>query len=72
MFFLFFKPPSSPFSGFVDDGGKCFGQDDAMANVYDSVLQLIGNTPLIRVNRLNSNAKVKIYAKLESQTPVVL
>ena len=40
-----------------------------MANVYDNILQLIGNTPLIRVNRLNPNAKVKIYAKLESQNP---
>lgn len=40
-----------------------------MTNVYDNVLQLIGNTPLILVNRLNSNPKVTIYAKLEARNP---
>ena len=40
-----------------------------MRNVYDNVLQLIGNTPLILINRLNPNPPVKIYAKLESQNP---
>ncbi len=40
-----------------------------MRNVYDNVLQLIGNTPLILINRLNPNPRVKIYAKLESQNP---
>lgn len=36
---------------------------------YDNVLQLIGNTPLVRINRLNPNPAVTIYAKLESQNP---
>ncbi len=40
-----------------------------MSNVYDNVLKLIGNTPLILINRLNPNPRVKIYAKLESQNP---
>ncbi|UCG13403.1 MAG: cysteine synthase [Deltaproteobacteria bacterium] len=40
-----------------------------MRNVYDDVLQLIGNTPLILVNRLNPNPKVRVYAKLEAQNP---
>jgi cysteinyl-tRNA synthetase len=40
-----------------------------MKNVYDNVLQLIGNTPLIVINRLNSNPKVSVYAKLEGQNP---
>ena len=40
-----------------------------MRNVYDNVLQLIGNTPLILINRLNPNPRVQIYAKLESQNP---
>jgi cysteinyl-tRNA synthetase len=40
-----------------------------MKNVYDNILQLIGNTPLILVNRLNPNPNVDIYAKLESQNP---
>jgi cysteinyl-tRNA synthetase len=40
-----------------------------MRNVYDNILQLIGNTPLILVSRLNPNPNVDIYAKLESQNP---
>jgi cysteinyl-tRNA synthetase len=40
-----------------------------MRNVYDNILQLIGNTPLILVGRLNPNPNVDIYAKLESQNP---
>ncbi len=34
-----------------------------------SILDLIGNTPLIPVNRLNPNKNVKILAKLESFNP---
>ncbi len=34
-----------------------------------SVLDLIGNTPLVEINRLNPNPKVKIYAKLEYFNP---
>jgi cysteinyl-tRNA synthetase len=34
-----------------------------------SILDLIGNTPLIPVNRLNQNKNVKILAKLESFNP---
>jgi cysteinyl-tRNA synthetase len=34
-----------------------------------SILDLIGNTPLIPVNRLNPNKNVKIFAKLESFNP---
>ena len=40
-----------------------------MRKVYDNVLQLIGNTPLIVINRLNSNPKARVYAKLEAQNP---
>jgi cysteine synthase B len=38
-------------------------------NVFDNVLDSIGNTPLVRVNELNPNKKVKIYAKLEGYNP---
>ncbi len=43
-----------------------------MDNVYktpDNILDLIGNTPVIPVNRLNPNKNVKILAKLESFNP---
>jgi cysteine synthase B len=36
---------------------------------YDSVLDLIGNTPLVAVSRLSPNPDVEIYAKLEGQNP---
>jgi len=34
-----------------------------------NILQLIGNTPLVRINRLNPNKKVELYAKLEFFNP---
>jgi [CysO sulfur-carrier protein]-thiocarboxylate-dependent cysteine synthase len=36
---------------------------------YQSVLDLIGNTPLVGVHALSPNPDVKIYAKLEGQNP---
>lgn len=40
-----------------------------MVIMYDNVLQTIGNTPLVRINRVNPNKKVPIYAKLERFNP---
>jgi len=37
--------------------------------IYQNILEAIGNTPLIKINKLNSNNKVAIYAKLEGQNP---
>ncbi|MGA0877772.1 MAG: PLP-dependent cysteine synthase family protein [Ilumatobacteraceae bacterium] len=36
---------------------------------HESVLDLIGNTPLVDVSRLSPNPRVRILAKLESQNP---
>src|SRR3954464_7821039 len=36
---------------------------------FDSVLDLIGNTPLVSVSALSPNPSVDIYAKLEGQNP---
>ncbi|MFA6551139.1 MAG: PLP-dependent cysteine synthase family protein [Patescibacteria group bacterium] len=36
---------------------------------YQNVLEQIGNTPLVKLNKLNSNPSVEIYAKLEGQNP---
>jgi cysteine synthase B len=33
------------------------------------IIDLIGNTPLVEITRLNQNPKVKIYAKLEGNNP---
>ena len=38
-------------------------------NLYKSIIDRIGNTPLIEISKLNPNKKVKIYAKLESANP---
>jgi len=34
-----------------------------------NILELIGNTPLVRINKLNPNPNVIIYAKLEGDNP---
>ena len=36
---------------------------------HESILDLIGNTPLVGVHALSPNPNVKIYAKLEGQNP---
>ncbi|MFX0060730.1 MAG: PLP-dependent cysteine synthase family protein [Candidatus Hermodarchaeota archaeon] len=40
-----------------------------MKNVFSNVLEYIGNTPLIRINRVNPNPNVTLYVKLESKNP---
>jgi S-sulfo-L-cysteine synthase (O-acetyl-L-serine-dependent) len=35
----------------------------------DSILDLIGRTPMVRINRLNPNPRVTLYAKLEGFNP---
>jgi len=36
---------------------------------YESILELIGNTPLVGIHALSPNPAVRIYAKLEGQNP---
>ncbi|UCH72561.1 MAG: cysteine synthase family protein [Thermoplasmatales archaeon] len=38
-------------------------------NVGKNILDLIGNTPLVKINKLNPNPNVTIYAKLEGNNP---
>ena len=40
-----------------------------MSPRVDNILELVGGTPLVRVNRLNHNPKVTVYAKLEFMNP---
>jgi S-sulfo-L-cysteine synthase (O-acetyl-L-serine-dependent) len=42
---------------------------DRKEPVGTNVLELIGNTPLVRINRLNPNPNAIIYAKLEGNNP---
>ena len=36
---------------------------------FDDILEAIGNTPIVRINKLNPNPKVSIFAKLEGNNP---
>ncbi|MBC8080828.1 MAG: PLP-dependent cysteine synthase family protein, partial [Gorillibacterium sp.] len=40
-----------------------------MAKIVDNVTQLIGNTPLVRLNRVVPEGSAEIYLKLEYQNP---
>ena len=37
--------------------------------INEDILQTIGNTPMVRINRLNPNSNATIYAKLEGLNP---
>lgn len=37
--------------------------------IYQSIIQTIGNTPLVKINKLNKNKDVNIYAKIEGNNP---
>lgn len=41
-----------------------------MADIKESILETIGKTPLVKINRLCPNPKVTIWAKLEWQNPL--
>lgn len=38
-------------------------------NVFSNVLECIGNTPLVRLNRMNPNPNVTVYVKFEAKNP---
>lgn len=40
-----------------------------MKNVFDNILSLIGNTPMIRLNKVVKDIPAKVYAKVESFNP---
>lgn len=40
-----------------------------MSGVFDSVLEAIGNTPIVRLNRLPANVRANVFAKLELANP---
>ena len=40
-----------------------------MNNRYNNILETIGNTPIVKINRMNPNPNVEIYTKLEGVNP---
>lgn len=51
----------------IIENGKSTGCPHLM--IVDNVLQLIGNTPMLRLTRLNPNPNVEMYLKLEKLNP---
>jgi cysteine synthase A len=41
-----------------------------MANIYDDITQTIGNTPLVRLNRITEDCAAQVVGKLESFNPL--
>ncbi len=41
-----------------------------MARIYDDITKTVGNTPLVRINKLNAGLDVTILAKVESFNPL--
>ncbi len=37
--------------------------------LYENILQTIGNTPMVKINKLSKNKDIEIFAKLEGQNP---
>jgi len=37
--------------------------------LYDNILETIGHTPMVRINHMNPNRAVQLYAKLEGFNP---
>jgi S-sulfo-L-cysteine synthase (O-acetyl-L-serine-dependent) len=37
--------------------------------IYKNILETIGHTPMVKINKINPNPKVEIYAKLEGSNP---
>ena len=37
--------------------------------LYDNITQVVGNTPLVKINRITDGAKAQVYAKLEFYNP---
>ena len=42
---------------------------DSIMPVAENILETIGRTPMVKINRLNPNSRVNIYAKLEGFNP---
>ena len=41
-----------------------------MAKIYENITATIGNTPLVRLNRLSKGSGATVFVKLESFNPL--
>jgi cysteinyl-tRNA synthetase len=44
-------------------------ETNVVKKAYNNILELVGNTRIVRINRLNPHKNITIYAKLESGNP---
>ena len=65
---MFFKPLCLWENFFADTSYLPYMKGDIM---YNYILETIGKTPLVRINRMNSNSSVTMFAKLEGLNPTV-
>ena len=54
----------------VREGKSRIHEGNSMAKIYDNITATIGNTPLVRLNRLPGGAGATVLAKLESFNPL--
>src|SRR5258705_4996669 len=47
----------------------CRPREENMENVYDDIVTLIGNTPIVRLNSIRPDGGATLYAKLEYMNP---
>lgn len=43
-----------------------------MSNIYNNIIEVVGNTPMVRLNKLTSGLKATLVVKLESLNHLVL
>ncbi len=48
---------------------KLINQKEAQMNTYENILHTIGNTPLVKLNKVGSELKCNLYAKCEFMNP---
>jgi len=53
----------------IDQQTLSFAPKAVSVHIYDDVTAIVGNTPLVRINRLSADAGATIAAKLEFQNP---
>ncbi len=41
-----------------------------MKNIYNNITEVVGNTPLVRLNRLTEGMGASVVVKLEAQNPL--
>ncbi len=52
------------------DMEKTTGEGDCMGRIYSDITRIIGNTPLVRLNRVTMGLHADVVVKVESSNPL--